>query len=295
MTDIMEIVHKLLSEVSFLFKPPHYRPYVVYGHSFGSIVAFEFVRSIQQEHFQQPKALICSGVTAPHLTYPASPIAELPDEQFRDAMYDRYESVLTPDPKLYSILIPPVRADMYAIEHYRFHYIAPDSLTISTNSQSDSSDIRHRGQVKHTELLSYDTPGTVDHPTEVPTPSISCKLIVVTGSKDTICHPEYLEQWRCHAGSEFETHVMEGCGHFYYTDPRMINIIRAELDNCLVKAGDEIIYFEPSPSPTNTPEIRAQHYTELEPLWKGLFTPTNVLLFFLGLAILFLVIIRLTN
>ena len=260
------IVNSLLTDVNFLFQPEHYRPYIVYGHSFGAVLAFEFVRAIRKNCFRAPQALICSGVTAPHIPYPASPISELPLPDFRNAMYNRYGSVLTVDNKLSKILIPPVRADMYAVEHYKFKYIPfPPS------------------PIDHVLIKETGSSPLAPQPPEVPTPSVACKLIVVTGSEDTIFHPSMMEDWRCHTSGEFETHVMQGCGHFYYEDTRMIDILQKEVNRAVLVSFDHVV-FTPKQAPVESTKPS---------IWKSIFTPTNILAVLLFIAVLVLILLQL--
>lgn len=44
-------------------------PYVIFGHSMGSIIAFEVCRLIEKRQVRKPQKLYCSGRVAPHITY----------------------------------------------------------------------------------------------------------------------------------------------------------------------------------------------------------------------------------
>ena len=89
------------------------RPYVLFGHSLGSRVAFEVALQCQLKGVPLPARFIASGSRAPHLTKRELPIHDLPDAQFVEALRDldgTPEEILN-NSELIQWLLPLLRAD----------------------------------------------------------------------------------------------------------------------------------------------------------------------------------------
>lgn len=104
------------------------RPYVVFGHSFGGIVAFELVRHLRAAGLPSPRRLLVSGCPAPHLATPAETTHDLSDAEFTRRLRrlrGTPEELLAND-ELMELYIPVIRADYTILDHYRAP--APTSL-----------------------------------------------------------------------------------------------------------------------------------------------------------------------
>jgi medium-chain acyl-[acyl-carrier-protein] hydrolase len=53
------------------------RPFILFGHSMGAVIAFELARGLQQEGRPTPECLIVSGRVAPHRPLTRAPINHL--------------------------------------------------------------------------------------------------------------------------------------------------------------------------------------------------------------------------
>ncbi|MEU1463859.1 alpha/beta fold hydrolase [Streptomyces sp. NPDC005727] len=100
---------------------PHMRgPVAFFGHSMGSVVAFEVARRLERDGHPAPALLFASGGRAPsrvhddgvHRRGDAALVAEL------RAMGGTDARVLT-EPDLLELVLPPLRNDYRAIESYR--------------------------------------------------------------------------------------------------------------------------------------------------------------------------------
>jgi len=95
-------------------------PWALFGHSFGSLVAYELVRR-RQEAGDPACCLFVAGCSAPHLP-PKFPLLHLLDDQRLLRELGRLES---PDlawldhPELLELALPAMRADLTACETYR--------------------------------------------------------------------------------------------------------------------------------------------------------------------------------
>jgi medium-chain acyl-[acyl-carrier-protein] hydrolase len=96
------------------------RPYALFGHSMGALIAFELAGRLRKKGLPAPRLLVASASRAPHRTKRADPIHCLPDAAFRDALRDLEgtpEAVLAHD-ELMELLLPTLRADFELCEKY---------------------------------------------------------------------------------------------------------------------------------------------------------------------------------
>lgn len=99
------------------------RPYALYGHSLGGIIAFELARWLMRHTASRPVHLFVSASRAPHLPPRHPPVSHLPDAELLREVHRRYESVprqLIEDPELQELLVPGLRADLSLLETYRY-------------------------------------------------------------------------------------------------------------------------------------------------------------------------------
>lgn len=96
-------------------------PFVLFGHSLGSIVAFETARKLEQEGYQ-PELLIVSGRQCPLTPSKRKPISHLPEADFLREMatYNGTPAEVLANQELMELLSPMIRADFLLAENYRF-------------------------------------------------------------------------------------------------------------------------------------------------------------------------------
>jgi medium-chain acyl-[acyl-carrier-protein] hydrolase len=99
------------------------RPFAFYGHSLGARIAFETARALRRKGSAQPCHLFVGASDAPQFPWPHPLLHQLPEDEFIDAMQQRYGGVpqqIIDDPELRALLIPTLRADVELMETYRY-------------------------------------------------------------------------------------------------------------------------------------------------------------------------------
>lgn len=98
------------------------RPYVLFGHSMGALLAFELARLLRSVGHRGPAWLFLSAFRAPDLPPWRPPASALPD----DALLSRIYEMMGParnvvrDPDLLLAVAPTLRADLELCETYTF-------------------------------------------------------------------------------------------------------------------------------------------------------------------------------
>lgn len=109
------------------------RPFVVFGHSMGALLAFELACELRRAGLPQPAHLFLAAHKAPHLPFDQAPVHPLDRERFR-AQLRRLEgtpeSVLANE-ELMQIAEPILRADFKLCETYVYEPVEPLDVPLS--------------------------------------------------------------------------------------------------------------------------------------------------------------------
>jgi medium-chain acyl-[acyl-carrier-protein] hydrolase len=104
------------------------RPYVLYGHSLGAILAFETARELRRRGAREPEQLIVSASPAPQLPWADPPMGHLDRDAFLEEIQKRYGEIASPvlnDKELLDLLLPGLRGDVEMLENYLYSHEAP--------------------------------------------------------------------------------------------------------------------------------------------------------------------------
>jgi medium-chain acyl-[acyl-carrier-protein] hydrolase len=130
MLDAAELVESLIPALLPKLRPP----YAFFGHSLGALIAFETARALRARNYALPSYLFVGARHAPQWQSPASPIHNLPDDDFLAALKERFggipEAILR-EPELLARLLPTLRADVTLLERYRYQIQDPFPFPIS--------------------------------------------------------------------------------------------------------------------------------------------------------------------
>jgi surfactin synthase thioesterase subunit len=113
------MVRGLREAVSPLFD----RPFAIFGHSFGSVLAFELARELRRRGDPEPVLLCLSGHRPPSMGRREMPLAALPDDEFVEQVCRLYGGIpraVLEEPELLALCLLSLRADFTLLERYLF-------------------------------------------------------------------------------------------------------------------------------------------------------------------------------
>lgn len=97
-------------------------PFAFFGHSMGSLLAFELALALEAAGDATPERLFVSARRAPDdADSTTAAVHTLPDVAFLDAMQSRFKAIpdaVRNEPELLALVLPVLRADMRAVETY---------------------------------------------------------------------------------------------------------------------------------------------------------------------------------
>lgn len=109
------------------------RPFVVFGHSMGALLAFELSCELRRAGLPQPAHLFLAAHRAPHLPFNQAPVHQLNPREFRAELRrleGTPEAVLANE-ELMQIAEPILRADFKLCETYIYEPVEPLDVPLS--------------------------------------------------------------------------------------------------------------------------------------------------------------------
>jgi surfactin synthase thioesterase subunit len=103
------------------------KPFALFGHSMGAIIAFELARKLRRDFHVRSECLIVSARVAPTKPLPRPPICRLGSTEFKEALRDLNGTPreVLENAELMTLLMGLLRADFAVHEEYRYSEGAP--------------------------------------------------------------------------------------------------------------------------------------------------------------------------
>lgn len=138
-SELKVITHELAKG----FKPYLDNPYLIFGHSLGSLIGFEFIRLIRQLNFPLPKHFIVSGAKAPHMPLRRKHLHNLEDIAFKKELmkYNGVPEHILNNDELMNLFMPLLRNDFKITEDYVYQDLDPLSCNITALSGLDDETV----------------------------------------------------------------------------------------------------------------------------------------------------------
>jgi medium-chain acyl-[acyl-carrier-protein] hydrolase len=118
-----ESMSPLVESLAFALQPWLDKPFALFGHSTGALIAFELARRLRRLDVRQCTHLFVSGCGAPHLP-PDRPgrIHDLPEAEFEEQLrrFNPDLEAVFAVPELRDLLLPILRADFQLTETYNY-------------------------------------------------------------------------------------------------------------------------------------------------------------------------------
>lgn len=108
------------------------KPFVLFGYSLGSLLAFEVCRELRRQSMRMPEHLFIAALGAPQLPPSHPPISTLPNREFVEKIEYYYQpgGEAWNNRELRDFLLPVLRDDIALYETYSYRHEAPFDFPI---------------------------------------------------------------------------------------------------------------------------------------------------------------------
>ena len=116
-------VKRLANDLAEALAPVASKPWALYGHSMGAVIAYEFLCALRDQGLPGPQHLFVSGRNAPNFPWKLGDMDALSDAEFIEKINHMFGAI--PDsvknsPELLEIFVPILKADFALLEKYDF-------------------------------------------------------------------------------------------------------------------------------------------------------------------------------
>lgn len=116
-------------------------PFAFFGHSLGSLLAFEIIRYCQTKQLPLPVHAFFSGCAAPQFRKPPEGMHLMPDDELMDKLkaYNGTPPAVLANRELMELVLPMIRADFSIVEtwQYRPMPLFPTPISVLAGRQDD--------------------------------------------------------------------------------------------------------------------------------------------------------------
>ncbi|WP_338895255.1 alpha/beta fold hydrolase [Streptomyces sp. TG1A-60] len=129
---LLRDIGQVVTEVIRLMGEDEGRPFALFGHSFGALVAYETTRRLR-ELGTPPELLLVSGRTSPVWPLSHEPLHMLPDPLFTAGLsrMGGIPQALLANPSVLQVYLPSLRADLRMVETYAHTHSEPLDVPIA--------------------------------------------------------------------------------------------------------------------------------------------------------------------
>lgn len=138
-TDVLPLAEILAGQI----KRYSQKPYALYGHSMGALLAFELARILQRQNAPLPLTLFLAAHRAAHLSPRRAPIYALPDEELIHAIrrLGGLQEEVMEDQELLDVLLPTLRADLTLCDLYGYSSDTPLNCPFQLYAGRDDTEV----------------------------------------------------------------------------------------------------------------------------------------------------------
>jgi surfactin synthase thioesterase subunit len=129
----VETVDELVDQIAPLLWPLFDRPTIIWGHSFGGVVAWEVIRRLRDEYHVEPHHFVLTGTAAPHLMHRWQNREVLLKAMVTDNTPEYLMSLsrYVDNPDFIKAILPGMRRDFPLLNNYRFRECRPLNCPIT--------------------------------------------------------------------------------------------------------------------------------------------------------------------